>query len=48
MSKKKEEQGMDQGHETERRNRKDQARREIAIFLALTAALTAASIAVAV
>ena len=47
MSKEKEERGMDDGHQTERQNRKDQVRREIAIFLALTAALTAASIAVA-
>ena len=48
MSKEKEERGMDHGHETEGQDRKAQVRREIAIFLALTGALTAASIAVVV
>ena len=38
---------MNHGHDREGKNQKDQARREITIFLALTAALTAASIAVA-
>ena len=39
---------MNHGRDSERENRKDQVRREIAIFLVLTAALTAASIAVVV
>ena len=39
---------MDYGHERAGKKRKNQARREIAIFLALTAALTTASIGVAV